>query len=128
MKDEEMKVLNRKKDLLWIFDGVDTEAELSMFLWAYDKFNIRGSYQYTKTDTGYKVKKIEFGYPSGGAIEQRIYIFDIRKNGDITKQLVSKSSEFIPDLVTPFPSRNRPKDMIKWLFKNRFWFDPRTAI
>ena len=88
-----------------LLDGIDTEAELSMLLSMFDKFNIRGNYQYIKTATGYKVKKVEFEYPNGDTIPRNTYMLDISQNGKMHKELVDKYIQVYPKgfLIPPTP-------------------------
>jgi len=69
-KDKSMWTINEKKDLIWLFDGIDTEAELYLFLQVY---NIDSS-GYIKTSNGYDVLHSK-------------YIYHIQSDGQFTKEL-----------------------------------------
>ena len=126
-KDRSFKVFNHPKDILWLLDGIDSEAELDLYLQIFDSFNIRGKYLYMKTKNGYRVKKSEIGYPSSGnSLPHRTYILEIDKQGKMEKKLVKEYTEvFQIPFVQPDPSFAVPSNMVQWLLSHRGFYDPR---
>lgn len=91
-KDNKFWTINEKKDLVWLFDKIDTDAELYQFL---QLNNIAGD-AYRKTSTGYDVKqKIEYKVDlkrKEDLIEYgeitKTYIYHIQSNGEVSKELI----------------------------------------
>jgi len=94
-KDNKFWTINEKKDLVWLFDKIDTEAELYQFL----EFNNISSDVYRKTANGYDVKRIEIEYKvdkkTKGAVDEytdygiyRTYIYHVKSNGEFSKKLI----------------------------------------
>jgi hypothetical protein len=98
--DNSIWTVNEKKDLLWVFDGIDTEAELATFLWVYDSYEITCKYSYKKTATGYKVQKIESDYPhydkelKKSFVNEKVFILDIRKDGMYSINLIEERRKY----------------------------------
>ncbi|HHB94477.1 MAG TPA: hypothetical protein ENK88_04960 [Campylobacterales bacterium] len=95
-KDNKFWTINEKRDIVWLFDKIDTEAELYQFLKVY---NLMGS-SFRKTSDGYDVKQVKIEYKSDkkskGDFDEyteyeidRTYIYHIKSNGEFTKELIS---------------------------------------
>jgi len=111
--DKVLWTINEKKDLLWVFDGIDTEAELATFLWLYDDdYIVTCEYRYKETLDGYIVEKTVRTYPyyiekeKMGYIDHSTYILNIKRNGKFTIEPKSFRKEKIPYLVIPSPPRD----------------------
>lgn len=95
-KDNKFWTINEKKDLVWLFDKIDTEAELYQFL----RLNNIAGDAYRKTSTGYDVKKNKIEYKvkkqRKGDVDEyieyelhRTYIYHVQSNGEFSKELIS---------------------------------------
>jgi len=94
-KDNKFWTINEKKDLVWLFDKIDTDAELYQFL---QLNNIAGD-AYRKTSTGYDVKQNKIEYKvkqTKGDVDKyteyelhRTYIYHVQSNGEVSKELIS---------------------------------------
>ena len=96
-KDNKFWTINEKRDIVWLFDKIDTEAELYQLLKIY---HINSSYGFKKTSNGYDVKDIEhkYKYDSVSKIEYNItniYTYHIKPNGEFNKELISTKKEAI---------------------------------
>ena len=90
--------INEKKDLIWLFDKIDTPAELYQFLRINNLLGYTNSYKIE--DDGYRVKQVKVEYKSekkskGDFDEYTEYqihtthIYDIKSNGEFTKEFLS---------------------------------------
>ena len=135
-KDNKFWTINEKKDFIWLFGKIDTEAELYKILWLN---NMPGD-SYRKTSTGYDIKwnKIEH---KGNTITKgdfdehtkyhytkyeihKTYVFHMKSNGELTtKELIStkrkneRKSLFPADFhgdppLLPFPPPSIPLEEI----------------
>jgi len=97
--------INEKKDLIWLFDKIDTEAEL---YWLFEVNNLIGQRNtknsYRKTSTGYDLKQVQIEHKfkketkNGHDIyrtyeEHKNYIYHIRSNGVISRVFLSTTIE-----------------------------------
>ena len=104
--DNHFWTINEKKDFIWLFDKIDTEAELHFFMTMNNFFNY--SYKvdnsYKKTAQGYEVKQKQIQHKvtmkSKGKYdeyisyeEHRTYLYHISSNGVINKEIISKTKE-----------------------------------
>lgn len=113
--DKVIWTINEKKDLLWIMDGIDTEAELATFLWLYDDdYVVTCKYKYKASVDGFIVKKVVRTYPYVNEKEKKAYIrystyiLDIKKNGQFSMKLEKdEEKEISYPLVIPFGSHDR---------------------
>ena len=104
--DNRFWTINEEKDFLWLFDKLDTEAELYYFLKINnlsDKYGVRINNSYKKTALGYDVKQERMEHkvdikPLKGIYEEHtsydidtVYIYHINSNKTFTKELISKT-------------------------------------
>ena len=121
--DNVLWTINEKKDLLWVFDGLDTEAELATFLWLYDDdYIVTCKYKYKETTQGYLVEKLVRTYPysSGGRayIDHTTYLLDIKRDGKFTiKRTGVKQQDLLRPLVIPHPPRGRKIETAESILK-----------
>lgn len=99
IKDDKTFVkINEKKDFIWLFDGINTEAELYQFLIINKLFKNMKSYK--QTASGYEVKQENIKHNGDTKTkgnceiyspyrEHTTYIFKIKKNGQFSKELIS---------------------------------------
>ena len=105
-KDNNFWTINEAKDFIWLFDKIDTEAELHYFITVNNFFNY--SYKvdnsYRKTTLGYDVKqkhikhkvtmKSKGKYDEYTSYEEHItYLYHISSKGVITREMISKTKE-----------------------------------
>ena len=103
--------INEKRDLLWVFDGIDTEAELATFLWLYDDdYIVTCNYRYREVKSGYVVEKSVRTYPYTDSktdisyMDYSTYRLDIKRDGIFTKRLILFESKALPNrLMIPSP-------------------------
>ena len=97
-------MINEKKDFIWLFEKIDTEAELYQFLQIHKILKNKNSYKVE--GNGYAVKVMDIKYHSRKKIrgnvaeyteyqEHRTYIYHIKKNGEFRKEFfsISKTAE-----------------------------------
>ena len=103
--DNKFWVINEKKDIAWLFDKIDTEAELYQYMemYSYNGRKIENSYK--KTAIGYDVKQVQIEYKIEKGVTRNgyneyidyqlysTYIYHIKANGEFTKELVSTESK-----------------------------------
>ncbi|CAA6822389.1 MAG: Unknown protein [uncultured Sulfurovum sp.] len=129
-KDNKFWTINEKKDFVWLFNKIDTEAELSLIL----RLNNMGKDSYRKTSNGYDVKRNKIEHKvskiTKGDFDEyteyeihRTYIYHITSNGKFTEELISTmrknekksrvSVDFHPDPVPPiFPPPPIPLEVV----------------
>jgi len=102
-KDNKIWTINEQKDMVWLFDKIDTEAELYWFMKINELF---GEYvsknSYKKPSIGYDVKQIQIQYKVEKETEGKqdfytsyeihdTYIYHIKPNGEYKKEFISKA-------------------------------------
>jgi len=102
--DNKFWIINEKKDIAWLFDKIDTEAELYQYIKMYRPYNRKIENSYKKTATGYDVKQVQIEYKSEREVTRNgydeyiayqlhsTYIYHINSNGEFTKEFVSTKS------------------------------------
>ena len=104
--DNKFWVINEKKDIAWLFDKIDTEAELYQYMQMYSYNGRKIENSYKKTATGYDVKQVQIEYKSeleattkdgyNKYISYQLYstyIYHIKANGEFTKEFISTESK-----------------------------------
>lgn len=102
--DKTFMKINEKKDFIWLFDGIDTPAELYQFLKINKLLKKRNSYK--KTVNGFSVKIVDIIYKTDtkrkGDMDEwtsyelhTTYIYDIKPNGKFHKKLISSKKKNI---------------------------------
>jgi len=102
--DNRFWTINEEKDFLWLFDTIDTEAELHYWLSLNGFFNApyERESSYHKTSTGYDIKRKEVEYKvsktNQGEYDEytsyehhRTYHYHVTPQGVITKKLYSQA-------------------------------------
>jgi len=100
-KDKIFWTINEKKDIVWLFDGIDTEAELYQFLVIHNLYLYgNGINSYKKNSNSYDVKQTKIEHhvdkKSKGKFDEyteyeihSTHIYHIKSNGEFTKKFVS---------------------------------------
>ena len=99
-KDNKFWTINEKKDFVWLFGEIDTEAELYTIL---RLNNMRGD-SYRKTSNGYDVKRNKIEHKvnkiTKGDFDEyteyeihRTYIYHMKSNGELTEELISTTQK-----------------------------------
>jgi hypothetical protein len=103
--DNKFWVINEKKDIAWLFDKIDTEAEVYQYMKMYQPYGRKVENSYKKTATGYDVKQVQIEYKSEIEVTRNgydeyvsyqlhsTYIYHINANGEFTKEFVSTESK-----------------------------------
>lgn len=124
-KDKTFLKINEKKDFIWLFDKIDTEAELYWFL----EINnlLKDVKAYKRTTSGYEVKQENIESKSNKeTIKNCIiyspyqvyttYVFKIQENGTFSKKLISTKKKNLEtskwcDGLHPHPAPLPPYSM-----------------
>jgi hypothetical protein len=103
--DNKFWVINEKKDMAWLFDKIDTEAEVYQFMKMYEPYGRKIENSYKKTSLGYDVKQVQIEYKSEIEVTKNgydeylsyqlysTYIYHINANGKFTKEFISTGSK-----------------------------------
>ena len=103
--DNKFWVINEKKDIAWLFDKIDTEAELYQYMKMYRPYGRKIKNSYRKTALGYDVKQVEIEYKSEKEVTRNgydeyvsyqlysTYIYHIKANGEFVKEFISTESK-----------------------------------
>jgi len=135
--DHTIWIINELKDFFWLFDKIDSEAELAFIMQLiilnhnpYDKMKFR------EVKDGYEVQVKPFFYPTSDGnvhyIPHETHIYTIRRDGKFSKKVVETSRTILPEKpIHPDPAwafgiglPKKPKNIEEWIFEKKNFITP----
>jgi len=135
--DETIWTINELKDFFWLFDKIDSEAELYfiLHLMVLDK-NPYTKVKYREIQDGYEVQVKPFFYPSFDGevhyISHETDIYTIKKDGNVSKKVVEKGRTILsqapveadPAWAFGIGVPKKPKNIEQWIYEKKSFITP----
>ena len=135
-KHKETWIITEPKDFFWLFDKLDSEAELAYIMRTMKMVDIHDKVQFRSTKDGYELKVKVFKYPTFDGkihyIPKPVYLYTIDRKGNFTKKLVEDNREILlEEPIHPDPPwafgigvPKQPNNIEEWIYEKYNFITP----